>query len=159
MQERRHSLIAISSIQVPLIFQSVLASFVLINVVLIIAFLAGTNLSGPMGRLYLAIAVVTVEILCLAGVFVAARKQSSQIVGPFYRVGELAKRLRNGDLTARAEVRSDDYFVEQLQALDGALQELHDRVHGLKQRVRDAGRDAPEEIGRELEWFQTSDSS
>lgn len=159
MQERRQSLIAIRSIQVPLILQSVLASFILINVVLIIAFLVGAGLSGPVGRLYLAIAVAAVEILCLAGVFFAARKQSSQIVGPLYRVEELAKRLRDGDLTARAEIRSGDYFVQQIGALDDALQDLHDRVHDLKRKVRDAGQGPPEEIGRELEWFQTRDSS
>lgn len=159
MQERRHSLIAIRSIQVPLILQSVLVSFILINLVLIIAFLVGVSLSGPVGRLYLAIAVAAVEILCLAGVFLAARKQSNQIVGPLYRVEEMAKRLRDGDLTARAEIRSGDYFVQQLGELDNALQDLHDRIHGLKRKVRDAGQEAPEEIGRELEWFQTRDSS
>lgn len=159
MQERRHSLIAIRSIQVPLILQSVLVSFILINIVLIAAFMLGGALSDPVGRFYVAVAVAVVEIVCLAGVFMAARKQSNRIVGPLYRVEELARRLSEGDLTARAEIRSDDYFVQQLGALDEALQVIHDRMNELKQDIRDSGeatgQTASESFRQKLQWFQT----
>lgn len=159
MQERRHSLIAIRSIQVPLILQSVLASFILINVVLVIAFLVGGALSGPVGRLYLAIAVAAVEIICLVGVFIAARKQTNRIVGPIYRIEELARRLKQGDLTARANIREGDYFTKQISELDDALQDLHDRLHDLKGDVERAGeapgRDFVERIKEKLEWIRT----
>lgn len=152
MQERRHSLIAIRSIQIPLILQSVLASFILINLVLIAAFLFGGAFANPVGRIYLGIAVAAVEIAYLVGVFVMARKQSSRIVGPLYRVQELAGRLKTGDLAARAEIRSDDYFREQIGALDEALQELHDRIDGLKQSARETGN---QQLEQELDWFRT----
>lgn len=163
MQERRHSLIAIRSIQVPLILQSVLASFILINVVLIIAFLLGKGLSDPVGRLYLAIAVASVEIICLAGVFLAARKQSNQLVGPVYRIAELASRLKEGDLTARANTRDDDYFADQVNALNDAIQALHDRLQGVKEEARKIGKNSeqslPDSMRQELDWFRTSDQS
>lgn len=163
MQERRHSLIAIRSIQVPLILQSVLASFILINVVLIIAFLLGKGLSDPVGRLYLAIAVASVEIICLAGVFLAARKQSNQLVGPVYRIAELASRLKEGDLTARANTRDDDYFADQVNALNDAIQVLHDRLQGVKEEARKIGKNSeqslPDSMRQELDWFRTSDQS
>lgn len=162
MQERRRSLIAIRSIQVPLILQSVLASFILINTVLIIAFLIGGALSGPIARLYLGMAVAAVEIICLVAVFMVARRQSSRIVGPFYRIEELAHRLKKGDLTARANIRTNDYFTEQVGALDDALRELHDRVHSLKEDVERArgepGRDT-EGIRNKLDWFRTGGKS
>lgn len=163
MQERRHSLIAIRSIQIPLILQSVLASFILINVVLIIAFLLGEGLSDPVGRLYLAIAVAAVEIICLVGVFLAARKQSSRIVGPVYRIGELASRLKEGDLTARANTRDDDYFADQVNVLNDAIQAIHDRLQGVKEEARNVGENSeqslPDSMRQELEWFRTSDQS
>lgn len=163
MQERRHSLIAIRSIQVPLILQSVLASFILINVVLIIAFLLGKGLSDPVGRLYLAIAVAGVEIVCLVGVFLAARKQSNQLVGPVYRIAELASRLKEGDLTARANTRDDDYFADQVNALNDAIQALHDRLQGVKEEARKIGKNSeqslPDSMRQELDWFRTSDQS
>lgn len=163
MQERRHSLIAIRSIQVPLILQSVLASFILINLVLIIAFLIGSGLADPMGRLYLAIAVAAVEIICLTGVFLAARKQSNRLVGPIYRIEEFAHRLKEGDLTARITTRSGDYFPEQVSLLDEAVQEIHDRLHQVKDQIRTAGgspgQDLPEELQRNLDWFRTDKQS
>lgn len=163
MQERRRSLIAIRSIQTPMIFQSVLASFILINLVLIIAFLLGEGLSNPVGRLYLALAVATVEIICLVGVFLVARKQSNQIVGPVYRIGELASRLKEGNLTARAHIRDDDYFADQVNALNEAIQAIHDHLQGVKEEAQNIGKESeqspPDSIRQELEWFRTSDQS
>lgn len=163
MQERRQSLIAIRSIQVPLILQSVLVSFILINIVLIIAFLIGSAMADPVGRLYLAISIAAVEIICLAGVFFAARKQSNQIVGPIYRIGEFARRIREGDLTARVSTRDGDYFPDQVSALDDAVREIHDRLHEIKEQAQGAGRsqgaDLPEELKRNLDWFQTGERS
>lgn len=163
MQERRQSLIAIRSIQTPMIFQSVLASFILINIVLIIAFLLGEELSDPVGRLYLAIAVAAVEIICLVGVFMVARKQSSKIVGPLYRIGELASRLKEGDLTVRANTRDDDYFADQVNALNDAIKAIHDRLQGVKEEARNIGdnseQSSPDSMRQELEWFRTSDQS
>lgn len=163
MQERRHSLIAIRSIQTPMIFQSVLASFIMINLVLIIAFMLGEGLSNPVGRLYLAIAVAVVEIICLVGVFLAARKQSNQIVGPVYRIAELASRLQDGDLTARANTRDDDYFADQVNAVNDAIQAIHDRLHDIQEDVRSAGTDSEDSVfqglKRKLEWFRTGDQS
>lgn len=163
MQERRHSLIAIRSIQVPFILQSVLASFILINVVLIIAFLLGEGLSDPVGRLYLAIAVAGVEIVCLVGVFLAARKQSNQLVGPVYRIAELAGHLKEGDLTARANTRDDDYFADQVNALNEAIQVIHNRLHDIQEEARSAEKDSEggvaQGLKRKLEWFRTGDQS
>lgn len=163
MQERRQSLIAIRSIQTPMIFQSVLASFILINIVLIIAFLLGEELSDPVGRLYLAIAVAAVEIICLVGVFMVARKQSSKIVGPLYRIGELASRLKEGDLTVRANTRDDDYFADQVNALNDAIKAIHDRLQGVKEEARNIGdnseQSSPDSMRQELEWFRTTDQS
>lgn len=163
MQERRHSLIAIRSIQVPLILQSVLASFILINLVLIIAFLIGSGLADPMGRLYLAIAVAAVEIICLTGVFLAARKQSSRIAGPVYRIGELASHLKEGDLTARANTRDDDFFADQVSILNDAIQAIHDRLRDIQEDARSAGKDSEDTVSQslkqKLEWFRTGDKS
>lgn len=163
MQERRHSLIAIRSIQTPMIFQSVLASFILINLVLIIAFLLGEGLSDPMGRLYLAIAIATVEIICLVGVFLVARKQSSQIVGPVYRIGELASRLKEGDLTVRANIRDDDYFADQVNTLNEAIQAIHDRLQDIQEDARTAGKDSEDSLAdglkEKLKWFRTGAQS
>lgn len=163
MEERRKSLIAIRSVQVPMILQAVLLSFILINLVLIAAFLVGGGLGNPPGRLYLALAVAAVEIVCLLGVFVMARKQSNRLVGPIYRISELGARLKDGDLTARLDTREGDYFADQLGILDEAVSELHDRIHAIKGKLETLENDqrsqALDEVAEDIKRFRTEDNA
>lgn|GEM_PF-6913516 len=159
MEERRTSLIADSTFQVRWIVQLVLGSFVLINVVLIVAFLmAGGGLDTPTERITLGVVVAVIELAGLFGVFYLARRDSSRIAGPLYRVTRIAEALRRGDLTVRASVRDADYFQDTLKELDRSLSELRSRLEELKTNANRAGqgeRGAQRELQEGLAWFKT----
>lgn len=159
MEERRRSLIADSTFQVRWIVQLVLGSFVLINVVLIVAFLmAGGGLNTPAERITLGVVVAVIELAGLLGVFYVARRDSSRIAGPLYRVTQIAQALRKGDLTVRASVRDADYFQDTLRELDGSLSELRDRLEELKISADRAGQgeqEAQRKLQEGLAWFKT----
>lgn len=159
MKERRKSLIANPGFQVRWIVQIVLGSFILINMALIAVFLvAGGELGSPMHRLVTGIAVAVVELAGLFAVFWLARRHSNRIAGPFFRVRQVANALASGDLTVRANIRTDDFFQEAVKSLDSAIQELRERIRGLQadaEKLQSGDESARERLRASLDWFIT----
>lgn len=161
MQERRRSLIANATFQLRWMLKVVLASFILINAVLIVAFLAsGTGLSTPDDRLVLGIAVAATELVGMGFIFWLARRHSNRIAGPFYRVRQVAEGLARGDLTRHARVREGDFFGDEVASLELALETLRERVNGLQDsaarlRANQGDQESLRQLMERLDWFKT----
>lgn len=161
MQERRSSLITNATFQLRWMVQAILASFILINAVLIVAFLvSGSGLGSPGDRLMLGLAVALTEVVGLFLIFRFARKHSNRIAGPVYRVRQVAQALAEGDLTSRARIREGDFFGEELATLDTAVTTLRERINGLRDaasRLQEGPPDqaAIKQLREQLGWFKT----
>lgn len=160
MQERRKSLIANATFQLRWMVKVVLASFILINSVLIVTFLvSGSGLDSPDDRLVLGAAVAATELVGLALIFWFARRHSNRIAGPVYRVQKVSEALARGDLTQHAKVRDGDFFDEEVAALEGALEVLRERIRDLRETADrlQSGQHEPEavrQLQEQLDWFK-----
>jgi len=163
MQERRKSLIANEAFQLRWIVQIILASFILINTVLIVAFLAsGAGLNTPGDRLILGGAVAVTEVFGLVLVFRIARRHSNRIAGPVYRVQVVAEALSRGDLTESARIRDGDFFAEELESLGNALETLQTRIRDIQKTAAEIENAHPGDEGvarlrEQANWFKTGE--
>jgi methyl-accepting chemotaxis protein len=58
-----------------------------------------------------------------------------KIAGPLYRIREVLKSVKRGNLTAKAGLRSRDYLRTEAQVVNEAIQSIHDRIEGLRENT------------------------
>lgn len=154
MEERRQTLLANPAFQLRWILSVVLAGFVLINLILIVAFItAGANFMALDRMLTVAIAVAVAELIAMVIVYLLARRQSSRIAGPLLRVEQVADALKTGDLTVSASIRDTDYFHDELRRLDQAVENLRERIQAAQVACDNDGTSVA--LREQLSWFRT----
>lgn len=56
-----------------------------------------------------------------------------KIAGPLYRIREVLKMVKRGNLTAKVQLRSGDYLRTEEQVVNEAIQSIHDKIEGLRE--------------------------
>lgn len=73
-----------------------------------------------------------------------------KIAGPLYRIREVLKMVKRGNLTAKVKLRSGDYLRAEEQAVNEAIQSIHDKIEGLRENTSTCTSTLVE-LGRALE--------
>ncbi|MCK5406672.1 MAG: hypothetical protein KAJ37_04430 [Candidatus Krumholzibacteria bacterium] len=58
-----------------------------------------------------------------------------KIAGPLYRIREVLKMVKRGNLTAKVKLRSGDYLRAEEQVVNEAIQSIHDKIEGLRENT------------------------
>jgi len=133
MAELRHTVITHNQFQHRIILQTVLMTFITLNLVIILGYLLSDlfdfyDLSTTM----LAVSISVVELAALAIVYLISRKISFRIAGPLYAMEKRLKSMADGDVTLHLTLRKDDYLHEVSDILNNTVDTFHDHINKTK---------------------------
>lgn len=131
MADKRKLLRIKNDFQQRLILQTLMMTFISINVIIIYLFL------GPLDRAdspntVIGLVIGLLEIAAIAVVYRYALVASHRIAGPVYVFEKSLERLAQGDLTRHVRLRSKDNFHESAEVFNATIDELRNRIGQLQ---------------------------
>lgn len=73
-----------------------------------------------------------IEVVLLVGVVFWSLRRSHRFAGPLYAIARDLKRLGEGDLTVRVNLRLGDEFQEEAKVLNEAIESIRKHIEGIK---------------------------
>ncbi|HEY5719169.1 MAG TPA: hypothetical protein VIW02_02185, partial [Gammaproteobacteria bacterium] len=131
MAEKRKLLRIKNDFQQKLILQTLMSTFIGINVIIIYLFL------GPLSKvdtpdMLIAVVVVIMEVVTMVVVYRFSLVASHRIAGPVFVFERALKRMAEGDLTQQVSLREHDNFHESADVFNATIGELRTRILKLR---------------------------
>ena len=137
MSDKRKLLRIKNDFQQRLILQTLMMTFISINIIIIYLFLGPlSEVSSP--NELIGIVIAALELITIAVVYRMSLVASHRIAGPVYVFERTLKRLAEGDLTQRVQLRSKDNFHESAEVFNQTIEELRQRIVRLQDLVDSA---------------------
>ncbi len=145
--ERRRRLILDVPLGFGAPFTAVLIAVILVNLILLGAFLLHPSIQGVGLSPWYPLAVAAVEALLLAVALLFSVLTGKRILGPVLGVRRVLRSLAAGDLSQRVAVRDGEYFEDLIAETNQSLDALEARIRELRESLSgidpyDADRDA-----------------
>ena len=138
MSGNRKITIIKTQFQQKLIVQTVLTTFITLNVLLVIAYLmAGSRLDTASGTQTFLQYLAGLELIAAGAIYFISRKISFHIAGPVYAIERSLKMMNEGDLSVTLKLRKGDHFEEVSDALNEMLVTYREQCGVLKHLVSD----------------------
>jgi methyl-accepting chemotaxis protein len=131
MADKRKLLRIKNDFQQRLILQTLMLTFISINVIIIYLFL------GPLDRAdspneVIGLVIGILEIIAIAVVYRFSLVASHRIAGPVYVFERSLRQLSTGDLTQQMRLRNTDNFHESAEVFNATIEELRSRITHLQ---------------------------
>ena len=131
MAEKRKLLRIKKDFQQRLIMQTLMMTFISINVIIIYLFLGPLNRPDSPNEM-IGLIIGGLEILTIVVVYRFSLVASHRIAGPVFVFERTLKQLSEGDLTQRVSLRSNDNFHESAEVFNATIEELSTRITRLQ---------------------------
>ncbi len=168
MSEHRHTLIVKNHFQHRIILQTVLLSFIALNLFITLSYVLPDYLGAFADPdVALAAIIAVLELFALGGIYLISRRLSFRIAGPIYALERNIKRFADGDLNIHVALRKDDYFMEVSDVVNEAVDHFHGQIEGAKasaERLRELieaehpASPHADELLRYLAYFETENT-
>ncbi|TNE79809.1 MAG: methyl-accepting chemotaxis protein [Gammaproteobacteria bacterium] len=165
MENRRKTVVINSRFQYQYALVAAAASVLLINLFIIVSTLM-PDYHGFLLNGWHTLIVAVIEILLIVGVWWGSLLASHRIAGPVYVFVRELEALSEGDFTTRINLRRQDLFHPEAEAINQSIDILQKRLHRLKDIVAEIERQpggyapaTPDHLARlkaELEQFKTA---
>lgn len=162
MPEQRKQLYVKRSFQQNMILEVLLATFIIINLIVIVGYFMIDNMTDVQDlKLNLAFIVTAIEVIGFAGMYRYNLKSSHRIAGPIFNMERGLRSLESGDLSIVIMLRNDDNFHEVANQMNNTIGQLREHVaeaQRLAMRLQESQSNDPEVINllvKELGFFQT----
>lgn len=138
MSEDRKIVIIKTQFQQKLIVQTVLTTFITLNVILVVAYLMTDYLfESALATQAFMQYVAGLEIIAAVAIYFISRQISFHIAGPIYAFERSLKMMAEGDLSVILKLRKGDNFEEVSDVLNETLATYRDRIRAVKDVVNE----------------------
>lgn len=162
MGEQRSQLLIKRQFQQSLILEVMLATFVFINLIVIIGYLLIDSIADVQQlKRYLGFAVAALEIVGFVVVYRINLRSSHRIAGPVFVIERSLRQIEVGELDFTMRLRQGDQFQEVCEQMNTTVTGLRQRIGRAQQLARQLHRQASpepalvEQLVRELDYFRT----
>lgn len=164
MNESRNTVMVKEKFQNQMMMQTVLTTFITLNVIVMLSFLFEEQLNNADYTVNLfSLFIAGLELVGIGVVYLISKRISFRIAGPVYAIERSLRSVNEGDLTVQLKLRDGDYFFEASDTLNTTIHSLRTRVDIMQQLCTQLeNADNPEErsklqksLADQLEFFQT----
>ncbi len=164
MNESRNTVMVKEKFQNQLMMQTVLTTFITLNVIVMLSFLLEEQLNNADYTINVfSLFVAGLELVGIAVVYLISKRTAFRIAGPVYAIERSLRSVNEGDLTVQLTLRDGDYFFEASDTLNNTILTLKTRVDMMQQLCAQLeNTDNPEQrsklqksLSDQLEFFQT----
>jgi methyl-accepting chemotaxis protein len=157
MAEKRKLLRIKNDFQQQLILQTLLMTFIAINVIIIALFI------GPLAKvdspnILIAWIVAILEVVAVVIIYRLSLIASHRIAGPVYVFERALKHMAEGDISADVRLRKKDNFHESAEIFNQALAALRERIERAQNLAAGMSGDGADELRSELAKFRLKPS-
>lgn len=167
MEEQRHTVIVKNHFQHRIILNTVLMTFITLNIIIILGYLVSDYFAAfELSKSSLSIALAALELVALVIVYLVSRRISFRIAGPVYAIEKKMRTFADGDLTVHITLRKEDYFHEVSNSVNQTIDNFHEHIDAIKENVTQLKQeliehkvDSPrvEALLAELSFFKTGE--
>jgi methyl-accepting chemotaxis protein len=144
MNDARNTIMIKREFQHNLMLQTVLSTFITLNVIILLGFYLSDFFSDSdsvVDRFPLVLAVL--EVIGVAGVYFVSQRISFHIAGPVYAIERTLRSIQDGDLLVFLKLRPGDSFLEAADTINETTAGLRERIIEMKTVVDEIQGDDP----------------
>ncbi|MFT5482274.1 MAG: methyl-accepting chemotaxis protein [Halieaceae bacterium] len=129
MEDARSTIMIKREFQHNLMLQTVLSTFITLNVIIILGFYVSDVFSDDDSMFdKFPLVLAGLEVIGVAGVYFISQRISFRIAGPVYAIERTLRSIQEGDLMVFVKLRPGDSFME-------AADTINDTTSGLRERM------------------------
>jgi len=134
MNESRNTIMVKDKFQNQMMMQTVLTTFITLNVIVMLSFLLEDQLNNlDYSFNVFSLFVAALELVGIVAVYLFSQRISFRIAGPVYAIERSLRAVHEGDLTVQLKLRDGDYFFEASDTLNQTIHTLRTRVDIMQQ--------------------------